>query len=73
MPDAAILTAGSTSSSSLLQRRVTVEFMVALDQTLTLCRQAVRQETEVDILDPFGERRISSTVRNLCHDFHRPA
>src|ERR1700757_1404718 len=54
------------------QAGVAMQFMVALDQTLTLCGQALRQETEIAVLSLVGGIRLTRIVGNR-HGFHRPA
>src|ERR1700737_3653286 len=54
------------------QARIAMQLMVALDQALTLCRQALRQETEIAILSLVGESRVTCIVSDRCHGFYRP-
>src|SRR5260370_3610784 len=54
------------------QASVAVQFMVALDQALTLQCQALWQETEIQVRSLVGKRR-ATCVSNLRHGFHRSA
>ena len=54
------------------QAGIAMQFMVALDQALTLCRQALRQETEIVVLSLVGESRMTCIVSDRCHGFYRP-
>lgn len=55
------------------QAGIAMQFMVALDQALTLGRQALRQETEITVLSLVGESRMTCIVSDRCHGFYRPA
>src|SRR6202022_4688732 len=54
------------------QACVAVQLMVALDQALTLRSQALRQETEIEVLRLVGESCLTRIVGNR-HNFHRSA
>ena len=55
------------------QAGVAVQFVVALDQTLTLHGQAGRQETEIEVLSLVCDTRPTRIFRDRCHGFHHHA
>src|SRR6202167_99448 len=53
--------------------RIAMQFMITDDQALALRRQALRQETEIKVLDPAGESHATHIICSVCHSFHRHA
>jgi hypothetical protein len=50
-----------------------MQFVVTDDQAVALCRQVLRQKSEIEVLKPAGESHATYIVRSVWHSLHRHA